>query len=124
MKTKNNNTETATAAPEAVGTAKSADQIKEFVAIRKRAGLKIDPETADVMWVWGEVDDPYGMYPEPSGWFRCIGRNYFARSPGSDIWVEFGDLPEATADALDQKHWPSPPLTAEQLIKMKNGEPF
>jgi hypothetical protein len=29
---------------------------------------------------------------------------FFARSPGSDVWVWFGDLPEATAAALWKKH--------------------
>ena len=32
------------------------------------------------------------------------GREYFARSPGSDIWVWFGDLPNATRDTLWEKH--------------------
>jgi hypothetical protein len=31
-------------------------------------------------------------------------RIYFARSPGSDIWVGFGDLPTATQDALWNTH--------------------
>ena len=34
----------------------------------------------------------------------CVGRVYFARSPGSDVWVNFYDLPEATRDALWEKH--------------------
>jgi hypothetical protein len=29
-----------------------------------------------------------------------IGRNYFARSPGSDVWVSFHDLPAAVCDRL------------------------
>ena len=33
-----------------------------------------------------------------------VGRQYFARSPRSDIWVEFGDLPLVTRDALWEKH--------------------
>jgi hypothetical protein len=31
------------------------------------------------------------------------GRKYFARSPGSDIWVWFGDLPDAVRTALYAK---------------------
>ena len=31
---------------------------------------------------------------------RQIGRVYFARAPGSDIRVHFGDLPDATRDAI------------------------
>jgi len=105
MKTKNNNTETATAAPEAVETAESADQTKEeWLAIRKDAGRRIDPETADVMWEWGYTLDPYGIDPELPEELQQLGRVYFARSPGSDIWVCFYDLPSATSDALWKKH--------------------
>ena len=75
---------------------------EEFLAVRKEAGLKIDPKTAEVDWSYAGVGNPYGIFPgEP--W--CVGRAYFARSPGSDVWVEFGDLPEATRDALWKKHW-------------------
>jgi hypothetical protein len=64
---------------------------------RKKAGFKIDPETADVTFNWGDICDPYGHSP---GTAECIGRNYFARSPDGDEWVEFGDLPEPTRDRL------------------------
>jgi hypothetical protein len=29
-----------------------------------------------------------------------VGRNYFARSPGIDVWVSFHDLPQAVVDRL------------------------
>ena len=64
---------------------------------RKKAGFKIDPETADVTFNWGDICDPYGHSP---GTAECIGRNHFARSPDGDEWVEFGDLPEPTRDRL------------------------
>jgi hypothetical protein len=85
---------------------KSADQIKkrEWVAIRKQTARKIDPETAEVDWDYGQVLDPYGIHPELPEEYQCVGRNYFARVPGSDIWVEFGDLSRATACALWEKH--------------------
>jgi hypothetical protein len=56
------------------------------------------------MWHFIEMDDPYFVMPElpREGW--CIGRGYFARSPGSGVWVWFGDLPEATAEALWEQH--------------------
>jgi hypothetical protein len=76
--------------------------IEEFLAIRKEAGLKIDPETAEVDWCYAQVLDPYGIYPNPPDEAWCVGRAYFARSPDSDVWVEFRDLPEATRDALRQ----------------------
>jgi hypothetical protein len=43
----------------------SADQIteKEWLAIREKAGRKIDPETAQVTWRYWYVLDPYGVDP-------------------------------------------------------------
>jgi hypothetical protein len=84
---------------------KSADQIKkrEWLAIRKRAGRKIDPETAEVTWIYAYDFDPYGIEPELPEEYKWVSRNYFARSPRSDIWVWFGDLPIATAKALWEK---------------------
>jgi hypothetical protein len=79
------------------------DERKAWLAIRKEAGLKIDPETAEVTWCYAETLDPYGIDPVPEE-YSCVGREYFARSPGSDVWVCFGDLPEATQSALWAKH--------------------
>jgi hypothetical protein len=92
--------ETAAAAPEA------PDQIKkrEWLAIRKQAGRKIDPESAEVAWEYGLVLDPYGIHGKLPDELCQVGRIYFARSPGSEIWVEFGDLPDATVHALWEKH--------------------
>jgi hypothetical protein len=73
---------------------------EQWLAIRKRAARKIDPETAEVDWVYGQTLDPYGIYGEPPEEHWQVGREYFARFPGSDIWVWFGDLPIATRDAL------------------------
>jgi hypothetical protein len=77
---------------------------EQWLAIRKQAGLQIDPETAEVHWQYGQVADPYGVDPDLPEEYQCVGRNYFARSPGSDVWVEFGDLPDAVRDALWEKH--------------------
>jgi len=87
-------------------TVESKEQVEltreEWLAIRKEAGLRIDPATAKVTFCWGQIADPYGIYPyNPE--FDCIGRVYFARSPDSDVWVDFGDLPEATLIALRKK---------------------
>jgi hypothetical protein len=76
----------------------------QWLAIRKKAGRKIDPETAEVMWGYEKTGDPYGLDPELPDEPVQGGRAYFARSPGSDIWVWFGDLPDATEDALWKKH--------------------
>jgi hypothetical protein len=51
-----------------------------------------------------QVLDPYGVYPELPDDCYCVGRAYFARRPGSDVWVEFGDLPKKTRDALWKRH--------------------
>jgi hypothetical protein len=46
----------------------------------------------------------YGVYPDVAEECQYIGRAYFARSPGSDIWVDFGDLPDEVREALWQRH--------------------
>lgn len=78
--------------------------VAQWRAIRKEAGLKIDPETAEVFWTFAETLDPYGIYPDLPEECHQIGREYFARSPGSDMWISFDDLPDATRDALWEKH--------------------
>jgi len=74
--------------------------VSEWLAIRKEAGLKIDPETAEVDWDYAQTLDPYGIDPDLPEELRQVGREYFARSPGSHIWVHFGDLPETTRAEL------------------------
>jgi hypothetical protein len=72
---------------------------KRWLSVRKEQGLKIDPETAEVFFEEGSARNPYGLndftYEEDSLW-----PNYFARSPGSDVWVLFEDLPKTTCDRL------------------------
>jgi hypothetical protein len=77
--------------------------VQQWLAIRKEAGRKIDPETAEVHWSYMQTFDPYGVYTEPPDECWQIGREYFARSPGSEIWVHFSDLPPATEEALWKK---------------------
>ena len=55
--------------------------------------------------VYAQTLDPYGVLDE---WelpeeFHQVGREYFARAPGSDVWVGFGDLPEQTLERLRQR---------------------
>ena len=38
--------------------------VREFLAIRKEEGLKIDPSTAEVRWTYAQVLDPYGVDPD------------------------------------------------------------
>lgn len=81
--------------------------VQQYLAIRREEGMKIDPATAEVDWDWTETLDPYGVEgPLPED-CRQVGRTYFARRPGSDIWVAFCDLPKETAEALYQRCAPS-----------------
>ncbi len=75
-----------------------------WLTMRKRAALSIDPETAQVMWAYTDLTDPYGVNPPGPGEHRTRGRAFFARAPRSEIWVSFFDLPDATRDALWRKH--------------------
>jgi hypothetical protein len=67
---------------------------------RRAAGLLLDPSTAEIDWNYALNQDPYGdglpLLPQE----EQSGREYFARAPGSDIWVNVGDLPDATRDAI------------------------
>ena len=81
----------------------SDQELKKYRSIRKEAGRHIDPATAEVDWIYRQTMDPYGIDPDLPEEYQQIGREYFARSPGSDIWVWFGDLPQATRIALWEK---------------------
>lgn len=73
---------------------------KESLAIRNEAALQIDPATAEVMWCYARTMDPHGVDPELPEEHQDVGRQYFARSPGSEIWVSFQHLSDAIRDAL------------------------
>jgi hypothetical protein len=77
---------------------------EQWLALRKEAALKIDPETAEVVWAYAQTLYPYCVDPEFPEEYWQVGREYFARSPGSDIWVCFDDLPDTTRHALWEKH--------------------
>jgi hypothetical protein len=78
--------------------------VEYLTALRRAVGLQIDPDTAEVEWTYAQTLDPYGDYPDLPEEYRQVGREYFARSPGSDVWIEFGDLPDATREKLWEKH--------------------
>jgi hypothetical protein len=71
---------------------------RQWLAIRKVAGGHIDPDTAEVTWVFGDA------LHYVSGCTGLPERQYYARSPGSNEWIWFHDLPEATVLALCRKH--------------------
>jgi hypothetical protein len=74
--------------------------VEQWLAIRKEAALKIDPDTAEIHWSYIQIMDPYGVHPDLPQEYDQVGRGYFARSPGSDVWVSFYDLPEKVVKAL------------------------
>ncbi len=78
--------------------------VDEYLEACKEAGKLIDPETADVTFSWEQVLDPYGVEPDLPAEMRQVGRVFFARSPDSDIWVWFGDLPYETKERLLEMH--------------------
>jgi hypothetical protein len=104
--------------------------VEQWLAIRREAALQIDPETAEVMWEYANVADAYGVYPDCPE--ECIGRVYFARPSGSDVWVCFYDLPDATVKALREKQefrraFPEPTVyrrAKELLIAGEDQEQF
>jgi hypothetical protein len=69
-------------------------------AHRKEAGLKIDPETAEISWDKVNYFDPYGERPEISREYYSPVRGYFVCAPGTDDWIWCRDLPEATVAKL------------------------
>jgi hypothetical protein len=78
--------------------------LKYLDALRMAVGRHIDPETAEVKWIYAQTLDPYGDDRKLPEECRQVGREYFARSPESDLWIFFGHLPDATRDALWKKH--------------------
>jgi len=64
----------------------TAEEIENWLAIRKEAGLHIDPETAEVDWTYGLTLDPYGIYPELPEEYEQVGREYFARTCVGQFW--------------------------------------
>jgi len=77
------------------------DEYKAEVERRRQIGLTIDPATAETMFWYADMNDPYDILDEEyhEGQY---GRERFARNPGG-VWVDFNDLPEATHEALWQR---------------------
>jgi hypothetical protein len=76
--------------------------VEAFLAERKAEALRIDPVTCETACWHVQVLDPYGLLDVPEE-ARCIGADLFVRNPGGD-WVWFGDLPEATLEAVRARH--------------------
>jgi hypothetical protein len=78
-------------------------EVLEWRMVRKAAGLILDPDAADAICLYGETADPYGFCAELPEEISCVARAYFARAVGSDMWIVFSDLPEATVERLWQR---------------------
>jgi hypothetical protein len=102
-------------APNDVSTVNVAEEY--LSTLRKAVGLQIDPNTAEVDWTYAQVLDPYGDGLDLPEERRQVGRDYFARSPGSDLWVWFGDLPDTTRKAL----WDKSQTMDENLPRLENA---
>lgn len=89
--------------------------VEQWLQIRKEEALRIDADNAEVFWSFEHTLDPYGVDPELPEECRQVGREYFARSPGSDIWVWFGDLPAETRKKLWNRRESEPPFPEDLL---------
>jgi hypothetical protein len=81
----------------------TAEELREWLASRKAAGIQINIETCE-LGCWAANDlDPYGVrellgeLPEEA---RQFGTNRFVRSPESRGWIWEGDLPVAAYRAM------------------------
>jgi hypothetical protein len=81
-------------------TAAEEQDVDQWLAIRKEAGPRIDPEVAEVGSRHAYTIDPYGVCSDIPEEAQTFGREWFARSPRSDVWVLFDDLSGETQAAL------------------------
>jgi hypothetical protein len=82
----------------------NSQEREQYLALVRAAAVKINPATAQVFCEKGWVLDPYRIFKHGDDWEDCYGaHNHFARSPGSDVWVWFGDLPDDTRKALRER---------------------
>src|ERR1700710_2406674 len=86
---------------------------QERDAFRKAAGRQIDAANCEVMWWYADIMDVYSDDEKISA-DSSIGREYFARAPDGPCIVNFGDLPEATRNALESRRVMFP-NTADKL---------
>jgi hypothetical protein len=75
----------------------------ERQAWRRAAGKRIDPDTAEVFFLYNQILDPYGDDPDLPPECQCVGRVFFARDPVERIAVCFYDLTEDIQDRLEAK---------------------
>jgi hypothetical protein len=76
-------------------------------------GCQSARENAGVHWRFRQIAD--GVHPDLPPECDWVGRLYFARSPGSRVWVEFGDLPDTTRQALWMRAWRRPSIIDDEV---------
>jgi hypothetical protein len=75
---------------------------KQWREVQKEA-LKIDPKTAITSVHTAYFYDPYGIHPNLPDEYKTTVKYDMARSPNSDVWVCFEDLPWKTVRALRKR---------------------
>jgi hypothetical protein len=86
-------------------TAAEKAEIERRLTVVKEEAFKIDPDTAEIHHSHTRYFDPYNVLDEwelpeelqEASYYDWVS---FARAPGSDIWVEFHDLPCETRERL------------------------
>jgi len=78
-----------------------ASHPEDFLALKKQAGSKVDPTTAEISWLYANRFDLYGIAPGVAD--ECFENLCYAYSPTSRISVWLGDLPNETKQALRLK---------------------
>jgi hypothetical protein len=76
--------------------------VDQWLAIRREVGRRIDPEVAEVASWHAYTLDPYGVCSDLPEEAKTFGRERFARSARSDVWVLSDDLPGTTRAALSK----------------------
>ena len=94
------------------------EEYKAELERRRQIGLTIDPATAEKMCWYADMGDRYGILGKKHH-EGCVSDEYFARNPGGE-WVNFCDLPEATAKALWPKSWRSELSTSDYKLVGKS----
>jgi hypothetical protein len=73
---------------------------EQWLEIRREAGKRIDPNTAEIGRSYRRSLDPYGVLGEPPEPYRQYSMENFVRAPGSDVWIWDCHLPKAKLLAL------------------------
>ena len=92
----------------------TSEEMRQWVASREEAGLKIDIETCELGCWYVDECDPYGLRERKDGFARNLSVNKcnFVRSAESNGWVCWFDLPRDKAEARGQHRRPSRQLRA------------